>query len=46
MIKEIAIKFSTELKPTKASWKSQLYNLEGNKHVAWAKLAKRPDKEF
>ena len=31
MIKEIAIKFSTELKPTKASWKSQLYkgkNLE------------------
>ena len=27
MIKEITIKFGTELKPTKASWKSQLYNL-------------------
>ena len=27
MIKEITIKFGTELKPTQASWKSQLYNL-------------------
>ena len=27
MIEEITIKFGTELKPTKASWKSQLYNL-------------------
>ena len=25
MIDEITIKFGTELKPTKASWKSQLY---------------------
>ena len=25
MIEEITIKFRTELKPTKASWKSQLY---------------------
>ena len=25
MIKEITIKFDSELKPTKASWKSQLY---------------------
>ena len=25
MIEEITIKFGTELKPTKASWKSQLY---------------------
>ena len=27
IIEEIIIKFGTELKPTKASWKSQLYNL-------------------
>ena len=27
MIEKITIKFGTELKPTKASWKSQLYNL-------------------
>ena len=27
MIEEITIKFGMELKPTKASWKSQLYNL-------------------
>ena len=26
MIKEIIIKFGMELKPTKASWKSQIYN--------------------
>ena len=26
MIEEITIKFNTELKPTKASWKLQLYN--------------------
>ena len=25
MIEEISIKFGTELKPTQASWKSQLY---------------------
>ena len=27
MIEEITIKFGIELKPIKASWKSQLYNL-------------------
>ena len=27
MIEEITIKFGMELKPTKAGWKSQLYNL-------------------
>ena len=27
MTKENTIKFDTELKPTKASWKLQLYNL-------------------
>ena len=27
MIEENTIKFGTELKPTKASWKSQFYNL-------------------
>ena len=27
MIEKITIKFGTKLKPTKASWKSQLYNL-------------------
>ena len=27
MIEEITIKFSTELKPTQHSWKSQLYNI-------------------
>ena len=27
MIEENTIKFGTELKPTKASWKSQLYNI-------------------
>ena len=28
MIKEITIKFDTELKPTQVSWKSQLYMVE------------------
>ena len=28
MIEEIIIKFNTELKPIKASWKSQLYTFE------------------
>ena len=27
MIEEITIKFGTKLKPTKASWKSQLYRI-------------------
>ena len=28
MIEEITIKFDTELKTIKASWKSQLYNIQ------------------
>ena len=28
MIEEIRIKFGTELKPTQASWNSQLYRLQ------------------
>ena len=31
MIEENKIKFGMKLKPTKASWKSQLYNLLGLK---------------
>ena len=31
MIKEITIKFGTKLKPTKVSWKSQLYKVTTKK---------------
>ena len=34
MIEEITIKFSTELKPTQDSWKSQLYIKEWCDYVA------------